>query len=129
MFEYCSVCFVCLLLLRSGNKDLRHSLRHTFLSVWRSARQVTVANKPAGVSWAMGPKGRKRKIAEENRGFNSSWTESFAFIANAEGLPACLLCNEKLSNNKKSNVERHFHGRHATFAAEYPVGSPLPSWE
>uniref|UniRef100_A0A8C1I0R4 HAT C-terminal dimerisation domain-containing protein n=1 Tax=Cyprinus carpio carpio TaxID=630221 RepID=A0A8C1I0R4_CYPCA len=75
----------------------------------------------------MDPKGKKRKIAEENRGFNSSWTESFAFIANAEGLPACLLCNEKLSNNKKSNVERHFQGKHATFAAKYPVGSERKS--
>ncbi|KAJ0033660.1 hypothetical protein NQD34_000767 [Periophthalmus magnuspinnatus] len=75
----------------------------------------------------MDPKGKKRKITEENRGFNVSWTESFAFIANAEGLPECLLCNEKLSNNKKSNVERHFQGRHATFAAEYPVGSERKS--
>lgn len=47
-------------------------------------------------------KGKKRKITEENRGFNVSWTESFAFIANAEGLPECLLCSEKLSNNTKS---------------------------
>lgn len=75
----------------------------------------------------MDPKGKKRKITEENRGFNVSWTESFAFIANAEGLPECLLCSEKLSNNKKSNVERHFQGRHATFAAEYPVGSERKS--
>lgn len=75
----------------------------------------------------MDPKGKKRKIAEENRGFNVSWTESFAFIANAEGLPECLLCSEKLSNNKKSNAERHFQGRHATFAAEYPAGSERKS--
>ena len=111
----------------SVNEDLRHSLRHTFLSARRGARQVAVAKKTTGVWWAMDPKGKKRKIAEENRGFNSSWTESFAFIANAEGLPICLLCNEKLSNNKKSNVERHFQGRHATFAAEYPVGSERKS--
>lgn len=38
-----------------------------------------------------------------------------------------MLCSEKLSNNKKSNVERHFQGRHATFAAEYPVGSERKS--
>lgn len=109
----------------SVNEDLRHKLRHTFLSDRRDAEKQT--NKPAGVSWAMDPKGKKKKIAEENRGFNSSWTESFAFIANAEGLPACLLCNEKLSNNKKSNVERHFQGKHATFAAKYPVGSERKS--
>ena len=66
-------------------------------------------------------------IADENRGFKEEWTESFAFIANAEGLPACLLCNEKLSNNKKSNLERHFQGRHAKFAANYPFGSERKS--
>lgn len=38
-----------------------------------------------------------------------------------------MLCSEKLSNNKKSNVERHFQGRHATFAAEYPVESERKS--
>lgn len=38
-----------------------------------------------------------------------------------------MLCNEKLSNNKKSHVERHFQGRHVTFAAEYPVGSERKS--
>ena len=75
----------------------------------------------------MDSKGKKRKITEENRGFNVSWTESFAFIANAEGLPECLLCSDKLSNNKKSNVERHFQGKHATFAAEYPIGSERKS--
>ena len=89
---------------------------------------MAVVNKPAGVSaWAMDPKGKKRKIADENRGFKAEWTESFAFIANAEGLPACLLCNEKLSNNKKSNLERHFQGRHAKFATDYPVGTERKS--
>lgn len=88
-------------------------------------RQVAVVNKPAGVSWAMERK--NRKIADENRGFKEEWTESFAFIANAEGLPACLLCNEKLSNNKKSNLERRFQGRHAKFAADHPVGSERKS--
>ena len=72
----------------------------THVPAWRRARQLAVVNKPAGVSWAMDPKGKKRKVADENRGFKAEWTESFAFIANAEGLPACLICNEKLSNNK-----------------------------
>ena len=65
----------------------------------------------------MDPKGKKRKITEENRGSNVSWTETFTFIAKAEGLPECLLCSEQLSNNKTSDVERHFHGKHATIAA------------
>ena len=33
----------------SVNEDLRHSLRHTFLSAGRDARQVAVVNKPAAV--------------------------------------------------------------------------------
>lgn len=72
-------------------------------------------------------KGKKRRIADENRGFKEEWTELYAFIANAEGLPACLICNEKLSNNKKSNVERHFQLRHAKFADDYPVGTERKS--
>ncbi|XP_060788258.1 general transcription factor II-I repeat domain-containing protein 2-like [Neoarius graeffei] len=71
----------------------------------------------------MDSKGKKRKIADENRGFKEEWTDAFAFIANAEGLPACLICNEKLSNNKKSNLERHFQLKHAKFAADRPVGT------
>ena len=46
--------------------------------------------------------------------------------ANA-GLPACFLCNDKLSNYKKSNLERHFQEKHAKFAADYPVGSERKS--
>ena len=37
----------------------------------------------------MDPKEKTRKITEVNRGFNVSWTESFAIIANAEALPEC----------------------------------------
>ena len=73
----------------------------------------------------MDPKSKKRKIADENRGFKEEWTETF--IANAEGLPACLICNEKLSNNKKSNMERHFQQKNAKFAAERPVGTERKS--
>lgn len=59
------------------------------------------------VSWTMVPRGKKRKTADENRGFKEEWTESFTFIANVKGLPACLLCSEKMSNNKKGQLERH----------------------
>ena len=33
-----------------------------------------------------------------------------------------MLCNEKLANNKKSNVERHFLNKHNVFAEKYPAG-------
>ena len=65
---------------------------------------------------------KKRKVADEKRMFNPSWTDSFAFIASKTGLPVCLLCDEKLANNKKSNVERHFLNKHNVFAEKYPAG-------
>ena len=64
-------------------------------------------------------KSKKRKVSEENRTFNDSWTNSFAFIADKTGLPVCLICKEKLANNKKSNVERHFQNKHLSFAQKY----------
>lgn len=33
----------------------------------------------------------------------------------------CLICGEKLSNNKKCNVERHFKNKHSAFAEKYPT--------
>ena len=63
-------------------------------------------------------KSKKRKVSEENRTFNDSWTNSFAFIADKTG----LICKEKLANNKKSNVERHFQNKHLSFAQKYSEG-------
>ena len=34
------------------------------------------------------------------------WADSFAFTADETNSPVCLICNEKLANNKKSNVAR-----------------------
>ncbi|XP_059843836.1 SCAN domain-containing protein 3-like [Hypanus sabinus] len=51
-----------------------------------------------------------------------TWADSFAFSADETGLPVCLICNEKLANNKKSNVARHFQNKHAAFAQKYPDG-------
>ena len=73
---------------------------------------------------AMDPKGKKRKIADEIREFKAEWTESFAFIAIAEGLPACLLCNEKLANNKKRKTFRKTFSGKACY-----ICSRLPSWD
>ena len=61
-------------------------------------------------------KSKKRKVSEEQRTFNASWTNSFAFIAGKTGLPVCLTCNEKFANNKKSNVERRLQNKHISFA-------------
>ncbi|XP_069460653.1 general transcription factor II-I repeat domain-containing protein 2-like [Ambystoma mexicanum] len=67
-------------------------------------------------------KGKKRKISEENRVFNDTWTESFAFSTDKTGLPVCLICGEKFANNKKSNIARHFQNKHTAFAEKYPDG-------
>ncbi|GBN03283.1 hypothetical protein AVEN_120185-1 [Araneus ventricosus] len=64
---------------------------------------------------------KKRRIEEENREFNQDWMESFAFICNADGLPTCLICHEKLAHSKKSNLERHFTTKHTQFAGKYPT--------
>ncbi|CAI5687214.1 general transcription factor II-I repeat domain-containing protein 2B [Oreochromis niloticus] len=66
-------------------------------------------------------KSQKRKVSEENREFNSAWTYLFAFTGNNAGLPVCLICGERISNNKKCNVERHFQNRHLAFAEKYPT--------
>ncbi|KAL3976511.1 testis-expressed sequence 12 protein [Sarotherodon galilaeus] len=66
-------------------------------------------------------KSQKRKVSEENREFNSAWTYLFAFTANDAGLPVCLICGERISNNKKCNVERHFQNKHLAFAEKYPT--------
>ncbi|KFM75060.1 hypothetical protein X975_02560, partial [Stegodyphus mimosarum] len=48
--------------------------------------------------------------------------ENYAFIQNTLGLPTCLICNEKLSNNKKSNIKHHFLIKHEPFARKHPLG-------
>ena len=61
-------------------------------------------------------------MSEENRTFNATWADSFAFTTDETGLPVCLICNEKLANHKKSNVARHFQNKRAAFAQKYPNG-------
>lgn len=71
---------------------------------------------------ASSKKNKKRKIEDENREFNKEWTELYAFVRNLDGLPTCLICQDKLANNKKSNIERHFSTKHGAFASKYPAG-------
>uniref|UniRef100_A0A3B4C9Y8 HAT C-terminal dimerisation domain-containing protein n=1 Tax=Pygocentrus nattereri TaxID=42514 RepID=A0A3B4C9Y8_PYGNA len=65
---------------------------------------------------------KKQKISEENRTFNDTWADSFAFTSDESGLPVCLICGEILANNKRSNVARHFQNKHRAFAEKYPEG-------
>ena len=59
--------------------------------------------------------------------FNATWADSFAFTADETGLPVCLICYERLANNKKSNVPRHFQNKHAAFAQKYSDGDEWKS--
>ena len=70
----------------------------------------------------MATKKKQRKTEDENREFKVEWTESFAFIQNSNGFPTCLICQEKLTHNKKSNLERHFTTKHLSFGSKYPAG-------
>ncbi|XP_059530893.1 general transcription factor II-I repeat domain-containing protein 2A-like isoform X5 [Myotis daubentonii] len=75
-----------------------------------------------GALFDMATKKKQRKTEDENREFKVEWTETFAFIQNLNGLPTCLICQEKLAHNKKSNLERHFTTKHVSFSTKYPVG-------
>ncbi|XP_036275872.1 general transcription factor II-I repeat domain-containing protein 2A isoform X2 [Pipistrellus kuhlii] len=75
-----------------------------------------------GAMFDMATKKKQRKTEDENREFKVEWTETFAFIQNLNGLPTCLICQEKLAHNKKSNLERHFTTKHVSFSTKYPVG-------
>jgi hypothetical protein len=70
----------------------------------------------------MATKKKQRKIQQEHREFKAEWDESYAFTQNFMGLPTCLICNEKLSNKKKSNLGRHFSTKHDVFARKYSLG-------
>ena len=63
----------------------------------------------------------KRKKDDEYRGFQLEWTEKFAFMERTGSL-VCLICNAQIASMKRSNVKRHFHTCHATFASKYPEG-------
>ncbi|XP_033848211.3 protein FAM200C-like [Acipenser ruthenus] len=63
----------------------------------------------------------KRKKDDDYRSFQPEWTDQFAFVEKS-GSAVCLICNERITSLKKSNVKRHFETHHAAFAAKYPDG-------
>ena len=75
-----------------------------------------------GYLFDMATKKKQKKTEDENHEFKFEWTEIFAFIQNLNDLPICLICQEKMARNKKSNLERHFATNHASFSIKYPVG-------
>ena len=55
---------------------------------------------------------KKRKIAEENRGFKECWTNEFFFVED-RGNIICLICNEKVSWPKRDCIKRHYKAKHS----------------
>lgn len=70
-------------------------------------------------------KSLKRKVDVENRSFNESWTDKYAFILptfrNAK--PVCLICNEAVAVAKEYNLRRHHFTKHEQFKSLYPERS------
>ena len=64
----------------------------------------------------------KRKIDNENRQFNSKWTDEYLFVECQERL-ICLICKEAVSVKKEYNVKRHHETKHASFVKEFPLKS------
>ncbi|CAH1173813.1 unnamed protein product [Phaedon cochleariae] len=56
---------------------------------------------------------KKRKLPEENRMFNDSWTDKYFFI-NYNGKPLCLICQKTITIQKEYNVKRHYDTEHKT---------------
>lgn len=83
-------------------------------SVQKGKRTVTY-NKPEGSQ----PKCSRNELTRE---FNDDWTQSYAFIFR-HGKPQCLICQETIAANKKSNLKRHHETKHSQFSATFPMGS------
>ncbi|XP_065642450.1 general transcription factor II-I repeat domain-containing protein 2B-like [Hydra vulgaris] len=64
---------------------------------------------------------KKRKVGTKKEKLG---TEKYAVIE-SDGNPLCLVCSLKLQNNKSSNIERHFEGKHKEFAQKYPKASSV----
>lgn len=55
---------------------------------------------------------KKRKVDNERRVFQETWTEDYFFVE-VIGKSVCLVCGESLAVLKKANLERHYSTKHA----------------
>lgn len=58
------------------------------------------------------------KQKQENRKFHIEWENDF-FVIEHNNKPFCLLCKLSFSNNKKSNIERHFNSNHSDIESNF----------
>ena len=54
--------------------------------------------------------------------FSATWAVICAFTPDGTGSPVCLICGEKLTNSKKSNIAKHFQNKHTAFDEKCPDG-------
>jgi hypothetical protein len=54
---------------------------------------------------------KKRKVTDENRVFQSKWTEDHFFVC-VKQVAVCLVCNGKISCFKEYNIKRHHETNH-----------------
>jgi hypothetical protein len=57
------------------------------------------------------PTAKKRRMADENRMFQSKLTKKY-FFGYVNGVAICLVCNRKMSCHKEYNINRHYETNH-----------------
>lgn len=89
--------------------------KHSESSESESEEEVSTSSKSSS----------KSKSYDDNRKFQTDWTELYFFIPSRNSYkPICLICEEILTRNKKSNIERHFNSKHKqTIEKLYPNNS------
>ncbi|GLV33227.1 hypothetical protein CBL_08395 [Carabus blaptoides fortunei] len=55
---------------------------------------------------------KKRKIPDENREFNNSWTNNYFFVL-YRNKPICLICSDSIAVLKEYNIKRHYMAKHS----------------
>ena len=58
--------------------------------------------------------GKRRKVDDEGRTFQSAWTEKYFFVKHYSK-PACLICQTSFAVMKDFNVIRHYETCHSKY--------------
>lgn len=73
----------------------------------------------------MAKESTKRKYEEEYRTFKEEWELEFFFVSSGSGKCICLLCDNVVSQFKRSNLQRHHETKHSKFINDFPKGGAL----
>ena len=61
--------------------------------------------------------GKRRKVDDESRTFQSAWTEKYFFVERYSK-PVCLICQTSIAVMKKFNVKRHYEMCHSKYEVQ-----------